>query len=160
MKNLCRALVLTCDDTAKIRAKASGRIKTTLAKAKEVRPFVEKMVTTAVKAMKARDEAAKLASSHARGSDEYKTWRASEAGQAWLAAQAKYIHRRRQLFDALRSNQAVTLLINKVAPRFVDRPGGYTRVVRIAKPRLADAAPMAYLEFVSEATRLAVDKSS
>jgi large subunit ribosomal protein L17 len=158
MKNLCRALVLTCDDDAEHAARANGRIKTTLAKAKEVRPFVEKMVTTAVKAKKARDEAAKLACSHSRGSDEYKKWRATDAGQAWLAAQAKYIQRRRQLFDALRSKQAVTLLIDKLAPRFEDRPGGYTRVVRIAKPRLADAAQLAYLEFVSETTRLAVER--
>ena len=120
-------------------------------------PFVEKLVTTAVKAKKCRDDANQIACPHARGTDEYKTWRATEAGQTWLTAQAKYIHHRRRLFDVLRGNDVVLLLIDKHAPRFEDRPGGYTRVVHIAKRRLGDAAQLAYLEFVGEPTRLAVE---
>jgi large subunit ribosomal protein L17 len=160
MRNLTRALILTCDQEVAGAAKANGRIRTTLEKAKEVRPFVEKLVTTAVKAKRCLDDANQIASPHARGSDEYKKWRATEAGQTWLKAQAKYIHHRRQLFDVLRSKQAVILLIEKLAPRFEDRPGGYTRVVRIAKRRLADAARLAYLEFVGEPTRLAVESKN
>lgn len=160
MRNLTRALVLTCEQEGVGAAKANGRIKTTLAKAKEVRPFVEKMVTTAVKAKKCLDEANKLLGSHARGSDDYKAWRATEAGQTWLQAQAQYIHRRRQLFDTLRSKQAVILLIDKLAPRFEDRPGGYTRIAKIAKRRLADGAYLAYIEFVGEPTRLSVESKS
>ena len=156
MRNLSRCLILTCDQEGVGAAKASGRIRTTLEKAKEVRPFVEKLVTTAVKANRCLSDANKIRCQHARGSDEYKSWRATEAGQAWLKAQSKYIHHRRMLFNALRSNQLVVLLIEKLAPRFEDRPGGYTRVVRIAKRRLADAARLAYLEFVGEPTRLSV----
>src|SRR5437867_9782802 len=139
-RNLCRALILTCENEPAGSAKANGRIRTTLAKAKEARPFVERLVTTAVKAKKAAGEAAKLICSHARGSDEWKRWRQTEAGQTWLTAQAKYIHRHRLLFDVLRSRQVVSLLIDQVAPRFLDRAGGYTRVVRLAKRRLADGA--------------------
>jgi large subunit ribosomal protein L17 len=43
---------------------------------------------------------------------------------------------------------AVRILFEDVAPRFADRPGGYTRVVRLAKPRLGDAGEQAVLEFV------------
>lgn len=155
MRNLTRALILTCDEEAGT-AKANGRIRTTLEKAKEARPFVEKLVTIAVKARKCLDDANAIKSPYSRGSDEFKKWRASEAGQAWLKAQAKYIHRRRQLFDSLRSKQAVSLLIDQIAARFEGRHGGYTRVVRLAKRRLADAAKLAYLEFVGEPTKLSV----
>lgn len=157
MRNLTRCLVLTCEQEGVGAAKAMGRIRTTLEKAKEVRPFVEKLVTTAVKAKRCLDVANKINCQHVRGSEEYKTWRASDSGQTWLNAQGKYIHHRRILFNALRSNQVVVLLIDKLAPRFEDRPGGYTRVVHIAKRRLGDAARLAYLEFVGEPTRLSVE---
>ena len=85
-----------------------GRIKTTEAKAKEVRPFVEQMITLGK-----------------RGD---------------LAAH-------RQAVSVLRSKSAAHTLFSEVAPRFADRPGGYTRVVKLG-PRQGDAAPMAYLELV------------
>lgn len=160
MRNMSRALILTCDEEMTGAAKANGRIRTTREKAKEVRPFVEKLVTAAVKAKRCLDDANKIRSSYAHGSDEYQKWRATEAGQVWLKAQSKYIHHRRRLFDVLRSKQAVTLLIEKLAPRFEDRPGGYTRVVCIAKRRLGDAAKLAYLEFVGEPTRLSVESKT
>src|SRR5918996_2110524 len=85
-----------------------GRIETTAAKAKAVKPFAEKMITLGK-----------------RGD----------------------LHARRQALAALRSNDVVHQLFAEVAPRFSDRPGGYTRIVRLG-PRQGDAAEMVYLELV------------
>jgi large subunit ribosomal protein L17 len=85
-----------------------GRIRTTVAKAKEVRPIAEKMITLA------------------RRGD---------------------VHSRRQALAYLRSQDVVHKLFSEVAPRFADRPGGYSRIVKIG-PRAGDSAEMAYLELV------------
>ena len=85
-----------------------GRIRTTEAKAKEVRPIVEEMITLG----KRGDVAA---------------------------------HRHAVAF--LRSKEITHTLFADVAPRFAERPGGYTRIVKIG-PRQGDAARMVYLELV------------
>ena len=85
-----------------------GRIKTTEAKAKAVKPFAEQMITLGK-----------------RGD---------------LAA-------RRQAIARLRSQDVVHVLFAEVAPRFAERPGGYTRIVKLG-PRAGDAAEMVYLELV------------
>jgi large subunit ribosomal protein L17 len=85
-----------------------GRIKTTVAKAKEVRPVAEQMITLG------------------RRGD--------------VAA-------RRQALKLLRSQDVVHKLFSEVGPRFADRPGGYSRIVKLG-PRQGDAAEMAYLELV------------
>jgi large subunit ribosomal protein L17 len=93
-----------------------GRIKTTEAKAKEVRPIVEEMITLG----KRGDVAA---------------------------------HRHAVAF--LRSKEIAHLLFSEVAPRFAERPGGYTRIVKIG-PRQGDAARMVYLELVDYVPERAV----
>jgi large subunit ribosomal protein L17 len=85
-----------------------GRIETTEAKAKAVKPLAEKMITLGK-----------------RGD----------------------LHARRQALASLRSNDVVHRLFADVAPRFADRAGGYTRIVKLG-PRQGDAADMVYLEFV------------
>jgi large subunit ribosomal protein L17 len=85
-----------------------GRIRTTEAKAKAVKPYAEKMITLG------------------RRGD---------------------LHARRQALSELRSQEVVHQLFADVAPRMSDRPGGYTRIVKIG-PRPGDAADMVYLELV------------
>ena len=57
------------------------------------------------------------------------------------------IHARRQVLAYIRSQEVTHKLFSEVAPRFKDRPGGYTRIVKLG-PRQGDSAPMAYLELV------------
>ncbi|HEV2998327.1 MAG TPA: 50S ribosomal protein L17 [Solirubrobacteraceae bacterium] len=85
------------------------RIKTTEAKAKAVRPEIEKLITLAK-----------------RGD----------------------LHARRQALSALSQDKfAVHRLFEEVAPRYADRPGGYTRILKLG-PRRSDATEMVFLELV------------
>lgn len=97
----------------------NGRIKTTLAKARALRPSIEKAITLAKKAHATEDA-------------------------------AKKIHYRRQAIARLRSKDAVKKLFDELVEQFVGRNGGYTRIYKLAIPRLGDAADMAIIEFVEE----------
>ena len=63
-----------------------------------------------------------------------------------LAKEDSVAHRR-QAFDRLRDRDAVTKLFNELGPRYVDRPGGYLRIMKCGF-RPGDKAPMAYVELV------------
>ena len=62
---------------------------------------------------------------------------------------------RRRVLRLLGDQQAVQVLFDEIAPRFADRPGGYTRVLKLATPRLGDAGARAILEFVGQHDRVA-----
>lgn len=89
---------------------AHGRVVTTEAKAKKLRPYVEKLIT-----------------------------KARKGG----------LHRRRQALGELGDKRVVHRLFGEIAPRTGDRPGGYTRILKLG-PRRGDAAPMAIIELVDQ----------
>jgi large subunit ribosomal protein L17 len=63
-----------------------------------------------------------------------------------LAKEDSVAHRR-LAFDRLRDREVVTKLFNELGPRYVDRPGGYLRIMKCGH-RTGDSAPMAYVELV------------
>ena len=108
LANLCCSLI------------ENGRIKTTLARARALRPTIEKIITLAKKAHFAQDT-------------------------------AKKVHFRRLAISRLRSTSATKKLFDELVEEFVNREGGYTRIYKLAIPRLGDASEMALIEFVEEA---------
>lgn len=131
-----------------------GRVVTTLHKAKEVRPLVEKCVTIAKKALPHEQEARQYEIDADRNSEQWRQWRNSDQWQQWAQAMAPAVAARRRAFQILRDDEAVSILFEDIAPRFADRPGGYTRIMRLAKPRLGDAGTRAILEFVGKHDRV------
>ena len=103
-----------------------GRIKTTLTKAKALRPFIEKIITKAKKA-------GAIA-------------RIEKNGKQLLDARA--LHLRRLALSDVRNEDMITKLFNETYKEFEKRPGGYTRIYKLGAQRLGDAAEMALIEFV------------
>ena len=93
------------------------RIDTTLAKAKELRPFVERLITVAKRGLE----------------DGAETTRA--------------LHARRLVARDIADKQIAGKLFGTIAPRFAERPGGYTRVLHLGR-RQGDAAEVAQIELV------------
>jgi len=87
-----------------------GRIVTTEAKARTLRPYAERLITKAKKGD---------------------------------------LHNRRMVLSTIRDKGVVHTLFTEIAPRYAERPGGYTRITKIG-PRKGDNAPMAVIELVTE----------
>jgi len=85
------------------------RITTTVAKAKELKKYVEPLITK---------------------------------------AKTDSTHSRRTVFSYLQNKESVKSLFGEVAGRTADRPGGYTRIIKLSDPRLGDAADMCLMELV------------
>jgi large subunit ribosomal protein L17 len=156
LRNLASALILTEleDEFAENKPKVPGRVVTTLQKAKEVRPLVEKCVTIARRALPAQEAADGFASDSERNTAEWRAWRSSDRWKQWNKAIAPVVAARRRALVLLGDKEAVRVLFDDIAPRFADRAGGYTRIVRLAKPRLGDAGTRAILEFVGVRDRV------
>ncbi len=105
------------------------RITTTVAKAKALRSYVEPLITKA-----------KLSAT---------TKTTIEEGT----------HLRRTVFSYLQNKEAVTELFREVTPKIADRPGGYTRVIKLGK-RLGDNAEMALIELVDYNEHLLAEKTT
>jgi large subunit ribosomal protein L17 len=155
-RNLASSLFLTERDAEleDNEPKVKGRIITTLEKAKEARRLVERCITIARHALVHQDAAAKLASKAERGSDEWRRWRQSSQWQQWAQAMSPVVAARRRCLRMLGDKQAVRILFADIAPRFADRNGGYTRVLKLPKPRLGDAGARAILELVGVRDRV------
>jgi large subunit ribosomal protein L17 len=157
LRSLASALFLTerdaeLDDN---KPKVKGRIITTLEKAKEVRPLVEKAITLARRSAAIRNEAKEFGTDAARNTDAWRTWRKSDKWKQWNKAVSPSLALRRKALVMVGDKQAVKVLFDDIAPRFADRNGGYTRIMRLAKPRLGDAGTRAVLELVGVRDRTA-----
>ncbi len=87
-----------------------GRMETTLAKAKEIQPFVEKLIT--------------------------------------LAREGWNLNNFRRVLAVLTKKDVAFRLFKEIGPMYRDRPGGYTRIYKLAKVRQGDAAPMAVISLL------------
>jgi large subunit ribosomal protein L17 len=154
-RNMASHLIRTVriDEDDEQKPKVPGRIVTTLAKAKELRPYVEKLITMAVRASEHEKSAEEFYTNAERNSADWKKWRESDQWNRWNQAIAPAVALRRRAFAVLRDKRAVDILFLELAERFADRPGGYTRVVRLAKVRLGDAGRKAIIEFTGERDR-------
>src|SRR3954452_24688924 len=93
-----------------------GRIETTLAKAKEVQPFAEKLIT--------------------------------------LAREGWDLNNFRRVLAVLTKKDVAFRLFHEIGPRFKGRPGGYTRIYKLAKVRQGDAAPMGVIALLGESEQV------
>lgn len=154
-RNMACSLIgsLRWEDDEPGKPRVPGRIITTVPKAKELRPLVEKLVTLAKKAAVYSAKAEGYRTTASRNTPEWDAWRESANGKAWVAASAPALTLRRRAFAALRDEKAVDILFGELAVRFADRTGGYTRIVRLAGVRLGDGGQRAIIEFVGERDR-------
>ncbi len=118
-----------------------GQITTTLPKAKSVQPFIEKLITTARRGdLTARRRVAK-----AIGNPILMPFDLKDKQRKELRADGYRVNSYHELQDGPRVLQK---LFGEIAPRYADRPGGYTRIIKLARHRIGDGADLCVLQLV------------
>lgn len=136
-----------------------GQVRTTVPKAKDLKPFAERLITLAKKANQGSLVARRRI--HALMGDrcfiphehreDYETMSDAKRKQVMVARSG-----RRHRFGVAKGRLSFTALsvthklVNDIAPRFADRPGGYIRLIQTGDRRIGDQATLAVLQLVGE----------
>ena len=144
MRNLATSLINSDKD----------HIITTVAKAKELRPFVEKVITLARKAQNLNGEDGKLREVHLRR----QAARFFHSGNStFKIAQSRFRGKKGETKDIVERTagvKAVQRLFVELGERYKDRNGGYTRIIKLGR-RSGDNAEMAVIELVDNPREMA-----
>ncbi len=112
-----------------------GQITTTLPKAKSLKPFVEKIITAAKKGdLASRRQVIKMLG----------------ADPIMIKGDTDDAIERNSYGEVVGGPKVVKVLFDEIAPKYADRTGGYTRIIKLAKHRIGDGASLCVLQLVSE----------
>ncbi|HZS46426.1 MAG TPA: 50S ribosomal protein L17 [Blastocatellia bacterium] len=128
LRNLCTSLIV------------HERIITTLQKAKELRPFAEKAITLGRRGSHANTEPAAAVHARRTAADYFIGGHAERKQRAFRKASL-------QIEPATGGVQALDKLFDEIGPRFADRNGGYTRIIKLGY-RKGDGAEIALIELI------------
>lgn len=147
-----------------------GQIETTLEKAKEVRPFVERLITLAREGtLRSRQRVISMMndrSAISREEQDAYDGMSQAQRQRILATRSGRRHRsgtvpasyNKKKFPFV-AKSVVSMLINDVAPKYKDRHGGYTRIIRLSKRRIGDNGDLAVLQLIGSDGEVATAQS-
>ncbi len=144
-----------------------GRLTTTVPKAKDLRPFVERLVSLAIKirsrreggdpagSLRARRQLHKLLTDRSMIPEAHKEDYALMSDAARNKTLRMASGRRFRTGEpkgrlAFTAESVTHRLVETIAPRYADRPGGYTRIVRLATRRVGDSSKLAMLQLLGD----------
>ncbi len=136
-----------------------GQVETTLAKAKEVQPFAERLITMARKGtLQNRQRVAALLGDRSildREEEEKYVEMTDAQRRKVMVARSGRRHRTGKVPASYNKKKipfvaksVVHKLMTEIAPTYADRPGGYTRIIRLAKRRIGDNSYLAILQLI------------